>query len=72
MVTALDTATEASPDGALRVDVTVHVAAKLAALAAHRTQYPIDVDLFPRAMLEEMFGIEYFVVHRRAVPNPSE
>ena len=32
-----------------------------AALAAHRSQYPIDVDAFPRSMLEEMYGVEYFL-----------
>lgn len=58
-------------DGVLRVDVTAHVGAKLAALAAHRTQYPIDVEAFPRKMLEEMFGVEYFVVHRRGDASPA-
>jgi LmbE family N-acetylglucosaminyl deacetylase len=47
--------------GTLRIDVSAYVDKKLAALAAHRSQYPIDVDAFPRPMLEEMFGVEYFV-----------
>ena len=33
----------------------------MAALAAHRTQYPIDPDMFPRWLLEEMMGHEWFV-----------
>lgn len=43
-----------------RIDVGAYVRNKLAALAAHRTQYPIDPDMFPHAMLVEMFGVEYF------------
>ncbi len=45
----------------LRIDVREHLDQKLAALAAHRSQYPIDVDAFPRSMLEEMYGVEYFL-----------
>jgi hypothetical protein len=58
---------DASPEpgvvdvGALRIDVCAYVGDKLAALAAHRSQYPIEVDMFPRSMIEEMFGMEYFV-----------
>jgi len=48
--------------GVVSVDVTAHLDDKLAALAAHRSQYPIDVDAFPRSMLQEMYGTEYFVV----------
>jgi hypothetical protein len=48
--------------GVMSVDVTAHLDDKLAALAAHRSQYPIDVDAFPRSMLQEMYGTEYFVV----------
>ena len=63
-------AQDPAPDDAVRVDVREHVGAKLAALAAHRTQYPIDVDAFPRPMLEEMFGIEYFMVHHPGGVEP--
>jgi LmbE family N-acetylglucosaminyl deacetylase len=48
--------------GVMSVDVTAHLDDKLAALAAHRSQYPIDVDAFPRSMLQEMYGTEYFVI----------
>jgi LmbE family N-acetylglucosaminyl deacetylase len=48
------------------IDVCAYVERKVAALAAHRTQYPIKPDMFPRPMLEEMFGNEYFVrIHPR-------
>jgi LmbE family N-acetylglucosaminyl deacetylase len=64
-VTSLSDVGEApEPDdasgGALRIDVCAYVDKKLAALAAHRSQYPIDVEAFPRSMLEEMYGVEHF------------
>jgi LmbE family N-acetylglucosaminyl deacetylase len=43
------------------IDVGAHVEQKIAAIAAHRTQYPIEPDMFPPAMLQEMLGREYFV-----------
>lgn len=55
-----ETAPDDVGDGALRIDVCAYLDEKLAALAAHRSQYPIDVDAFPRSMLEEMYGVEYF------------
>lgn len=51
-----------------RIDVVAYVERKMAAMAAHRTQYPIDVDMFPSAMLVDMFGVEYF---RRVQPRPD-
>ena len=51
----------ATGDGpTISIDITDHVDKKLAALALHRSQYPIDVNAFPHSMLEEMFGIEHF------------
>jgi LmbE family N-acetylglucosaminyl deacetylase len=44
-----------------RIDACAYVERKVAALAAHRTQYPIKPDMFPLPMLKEMFGYEYFV-----------
>jgi Cyclic nucleotide-binding domain len=44
-----------------KVDVSDHVKQKVAAMASHHTQYPIDPDMFPMEMLTEMFGTEYFV-----------
>ena len=43
------------------VDVSPFVCTKAAALAAHRTQYPIEPSIFPPALLCDLFGQEYFV-----------
>lgn len=43
------------------IDVSAQVDQKVAAIAAQRSQFPIRPDLFPRSMLEEMLGREYFV-----------
>ena len=51
-----------------RVDVRDFVHRKVAALAAHRSQYPIETDMFPEAMLADMFGEEYFI---RVLPSPE-
>jgi LmbE family N-acetylglucosaminyl deacetylase len=63
----LDTAAADADAEALRCDVTTaidvsaYVDRKIAAIAAHRTQYPIDPTMLPLAMLQEMMGCEYFV-----------
>ena len=44
------------------VDVTSALDRKVAALAAHRSQYAMDPDLLPRSMLERLLGTEHFVV----------
>jgi LmbE family N-acetylglucosaminyl deacetylase len=43
------------------VDVSDYVDHKIRATAAHRSQYPIDPTWFPRDILQEMFGVEYFI-----------
>ena len=43
------------------IDVTDYVGQKMAAVAAHRTQYRLSPDLFPQATLREMLGHEYFI-----------
>ncbi len=43
------------------IDVTDYVDRKMAAVAAHRTQYRVSPDVFPPATLREMLGHEYFV-----------
>jgi LmbE family N-acetylglucosaminyl deacetylase len=43
------------------IDVGDYVEQKVAAMAAHRSQYPITPDLFPKAILREILGREYFV-----------
>jgi hypothetical protein len=43
------------------LDVSAYVPQKMAALAAHRTQFSIEADMFPTELLRELFGKEYFV-----------
>lgn len=43
------------------IDVADYVEHKIAAIAAHSTQYPITPDMLPLAMLQEIMGHEYFV-----------
>ncbi len=43
------------------IDVSHQVQRKVAAIAAHRTQFPIDPRMFPPSMLRDMFGKEHFV-----------
>jgi LmbE family N-acetylglucosaminyl deacetylase len=44
-----------------RIDVSAFVDHKMRATAAHRTQYPIDPSMFPESIVQEMFGVEYFI-----------
>ncbi len=50
------------------IDCTDFLDRKMAAIAAHRTQYPIDPEMFPQWMLREMMAREYFV---RIHPPPQ-
>ena len=43
------------------IDVSAFVGHKIRATAAHRSQYPIDPEMFPERILREMFGAEYFI-----------
>jgi LmbE family N-acetylglucosaminyl deacetylase len=43
------------------IDVSDFVGHKIRATAAHRSQYPIDPRMFPDPILQEMFGVEYFI-----------
>ncbi|CAA9360332.1 MAG: hypothetical protein AVDCRST_MAG72-2198 [uncultured Nocardioidaceae bacterium] len=43
------------------IDVSAFVGHKIRAVAAHRSQYPIDPSSFPQDVLQEMFGVEYFI-----------
>jgi LmbE family N-acetylglucosaminyl deacetylase len=64
---------EERPSGALvAVDVSAYVGQKIAAMAAHRTQYPLAPDTLPRELLQELLGREYFVrVHPSHVGETS-
>jgi LmbE family N-acetylglucosaminyl deacetylase len=65
-------AVERTTDVLVAVEVSTFVAQKIAAVAAHRTQYPIAPDLLPLALLQELFGREYFVrVHPSHVRDTS-
>ena len=50
------------------VDVSDFVGHKIRAIAAHRSQYPIDPRMFPDLILREMFGVEYFI---QVLPEPE-
>ena len=43
------------------IDVSAFVGHKIRATAAHRSQYPIEPEMFPERILREMFGAEYFI-----------
>jgi LmbE family N-acetylglucosaminyl deacetylase len=43
------------------IDVSEFVGHRLRATAAHRSQYPIDAEMFPEHIVREMFGVEYFI-----------
>jgi LmbE family N-acetylglucosaminyl deacetylase len=44
------------------IDVTPALERKVAALAAHRSQYAMEPDLFPRSILRRLLGAEHFAV----------
>jgi LmbE family N-acetylglucosaminyl deacetylase len=43
------------------IDVSDYVSRKFAAIAAHRSQFPLDPAMFPQSLLQGMLGTEYFV-----------
>ncbi|MHA6625709.1 PIG-L family deacetylase [Pseudonocardia sichuanensis] len=54
------------------VDVRATLDRKVAALAAHRTQYALGADLLPRTLLESLLGTEHFTVAHAAHAAPAE
>jgi LmbE family N-acetylglucosaminyl deacetylase len=50
------------------IDVSPYVTQKIAAMAAHRSQYPISAGMFPTDLLKDLMGREYFV---RVLPRPQ-
>lgn len=44
----------------IEVDVRDFADRKIEALACHRSQYAIDADMFPRSLVDGIFGVEYF------------
>ena len=71
--TAMGTAATSSPGivaATTVIDVANFVAPKMAAIAAHRTQYPIQPEMFPDWMIQEMMRHEYFMrIHPRLEPE---
>jgi LmbE family N-acetylglucosaminyl deacetylase len=47
--------------GVISCDVSGQVTRKVEALSAYRSQFPLEPDMFPEFLLQEMFGCEYFV-----------
>lgn len=43
------------------IDIKDFIRNKIRAISQHRTQYPIDENMFPESMLKDLFGREYFV-----------
>jgi LmbE family N-acetylglucosaminyl deacetylase len=54
------------------IDVRPWVERKIAALSEHRTQYPVTREMFPRALLSEVLGKEYFVQVQPALTPVSD
>src|SRR5260221_1916432 len=46
---------------AIAIDAGPYLQQKLAAIAAHRSQYPIQPDMLPLAIFQQLLGQEYFV-----------
>jgi hypothetical protein len=44
-----------------RLEVTDYIGAKVGALCAYRSQFPLEHDMFPDFLLQELFGREYFI-----------
>jgi LmbE family N-acetylglucosaminyl deacetylase len=44
-----------------RLDVTDYIVAKVGALCAYRSQFPLEQGMFPDFLLKELFGREYFI-----------
>ena len=44
-----------------RLDVTDHIEAKVGALCAYRSQFPMEPGMFPDFLLKELFSREYFI-----------
>jgi LmbE family N-acetylglucosaminyl deacetylase len=47
--------------GVVSCDVSEQVMRKIEALSAYRSQFPLEPDMFPEFLLQEIFGCEYFV-----------
>jgi LmbE family N-acetylglucosaminyl deacetylase len=50
-----------TPEDTIRIEVGPYLRHKLAAIAAHCSQFPIQLDLLPLSILQALMGHEYFV-----------
>ena len=51
------------------IDVSAHMQQKVAAIAAHASQFPLKQDMLPLSILQELMGREFFV---RVLPPPGK
>jgi len=58
--------------GVVSCDVAGQVMRKVEALSAYRSQFPLEPDMFPEFLLQEIFGCEYFVAAPACRPAPLE
>lgn len=56
-------------DGLIRIDISAYLGRKVAALAAHRTQFAIESEMLPLAQLWQLMGQEYFERVTLATPT---
>ena len=61
-VEALVVTSEVDDFDGFEIDVSDHAAAKMRALASHRSQYAIEADMLPPAIVQTLFGTERFVL----------
>jgi LmbE family N-acetylglucosaminyl deacetylase len=59
-------------EGVVTCDVSDQVMRKVEALSAYRSQFPLEPDMFPEFLLQEMFGREYFVAYSADRPAHQE
>jgi LmbE family N-acetylglucosaminyl deacetylase len=52
---------EALGEATTRIDVSVVIDRKIAAIAAYRSQFAFQPELIPTSLLLDLFGVEYFV-----------
>lgn len=61
VVDAESAASAAADMATTRLDVSGYIGAKVSALCAYRSQFPLEQDMFPDFLLQELFGQEYFI-----------
>jgi LmbE family N-acetylglucosaminyl deacetylase len=54
----------------VEIDISDHITAKIEALCAYRSQFPVEPHMFPDFLLHEIFGREHFVPVTRGTRAP--